>query len=120
MKKIIFILMLVMCTIGFTEKLTTDGEDHLDKITGSFGIRRNIGFKIAKKGNKLEFIADNVVNGPIFKINKYLYLAKLTIDTGEGLEKEDYCFAYDTKHRKFVNVNCKNLNIIQILDKIGK
>ena len=120
MKKIIITMMLMFSVLGFSEKLTTDGGEHLDKIIGSFGIRGNLGFKIAKKGNKLEFIADNVVNGPILKIHKYLYLAKLTIDTGEGLEKENYCFAYDTKYSKFVNVNCKNLNIIQILDKIGK
>ena len=120
MKKLIIVIALTVSMIGFSEKLNTDGKDYSDKITGSFGVKGNLGFKIIKKGNKLEFIADNVVAGPVSRINKYLYLAKLVIDTGEELERENYCFAYDIKYKKLVNVNCRNLNILQILDKVEK
>ena len=94
MKKLIIVMVLTVSMIGFSEKLNTDGRDHLDKVVGSFGVKGNLGFK-----------------------NKYLYLAKLVIDTGEGFEREYYCFAYDIKYKKLVNVDCRNLNIIQILDK---
>jgi hypothetical protein len=117
MKKLIIVMVLTVSMIGFSEKLNTDGRDHLDKVVGSFGVKGNLGFKIVKKGSKLEFVADNVINGPVSRINKYLYLVKLVIDTGEGFEREYYCFAYDIKYKKLVNVDCRNLNIIQILDK---
>ena len=36
MKKIIFLLMMLFSIVVFTEKLTTDGKNHIDKLVGNW------------------------------------------------------------------------------------
>ena len=127
MKKIIFLLMLIMNVFIFAEKLHTDGKNNLNKLVGNWGNSADDLVSIRLKNNKWYFgsycpdcqelsgynngmvwdIIQNYKNGVFIVKNFYKIPSK---------RDKNFYFAYDTKYKKLVELDSQ-LNIIGIIHK---
>lgn len=102
MKKTVLVLML-LGTVLFAEKLNTDGKLNADKMLGYWA---NSDILILEKSGKyyLRYFTNMKPDGyskPFLfnKINNYTLKA---IDE----DGDSYCYAYDTKHKKLASLKC--------------
>ncbi len=111
MKKLIFLLMMLMSVTVFAEKLTTDGKYNLDKLEGEW----ESAFSIIYQENGIWYYQSDEF--PTMKIKKYKNgILKIHVKT--TLEKDDvdnnfiFYIAWDTKYKTLVKVD-KNGNILR-------
>lgn len=110
MKKLVLIGMIILAMAGFSEKLNTDGKDHLNEILGEWGHPNP--FKFYIKDGKLWHLDifnygyyDDTVPERVTLLNNYTYMihsyySEQTLKMNPQLKGEKICFAYDTKYKK--------------------
>lgn len=119
MKRIVFLLVLLLSVTVFAEKLTTDGKTNLDKLKGNW---ENSRISIQTKNNKWFFgVYDNDETGDyiwkeikVYK-NGALYISNFHSKEVKNKDRNFY-FAYDTKYKTLVELD-KELNITHRIPK---
>ncbi len=127
MKKIIFLLMMLFSTVVFTEKLTTDGKNHIDKLVGNWSNSPDDIITIKRNGNQWilgSYVGDcegipRCNNGMTWdSIQNYrnnIFVVKNYYQIASKKDKNLY-FAYDTKYKRLVELDSQ-LNIIGIMNR---
>ena len=116
MKKIIFLLMMLFSTVVFTEKLTTDGKNHIDKLVGNWSNSPDDIITIKRNGN--QWILGSYVGMTWDSIQNYrnnIFVVKNYYQIASKKDKNLY-FAYDTKYKRLVELDSQ-LNIIGIMNR---
>ena len=114
MKKLILIIMVILGTITFSEKLNTDGKLNADKMVGSWA---NEDVLIIKKSNNyyLRYFTNEKPDGyskPFLFKQINAYTLKAVDDDGT-----EFCYAYDTKKKNLASLKCGTNNVEDFLPK---
>lgn len=120
MKKLILMLMLVLTSLTFAERLTTDGKDNLEKLKGEYidSFATEItktpdGWYIGSSARENSKNKIEVLKNGILRVKHY-YPKNFNNYSADGI----LYFAYDTKYQTLVKLD-KDLNIKEILISKG-